>query len=274
MKFIDAHIHLSDPEYDQKVGKIVGDAKRSKVVALVSNSMNLQTSLLNLQLAEEYPDLVYAALGVHPWNVRNLSPNEMQEITDLILQQKENKEKIVAVGEIGLDFQYARSKELQDSQLQIFDEMLRTAEKLSLPAIIHSRGTTPQVMSLLPSYGVKKILLHWFSRPIGLLPQIVDRGYYITEGPPAVYSRGIREIVRRIPLTNLLTETDGPVRFGGPFKGEMTTPSFIPLVVDAIAQLKEKKETEVADQIFQNFTSFFGITGVSDKTHEGTTIGV
>jgi len=271
MKFVDAHIHLSDPEYNQKVGKIVEDAKRSNVVALVSNSMNFQTSLLSLQLAEEYPSLVYAALGIHPWNVRNLSPNEMKDVTNLIFQRKE---KVVAVGEIGLDFQYARSRELQDSQLQIFDEMLRTAEKLSLPVIIHSRGTTSQVMSLLPSYGVKMTLLHWFSRPIELLPQIVDRGYYITEGPPAVYSSGIREIVRRIPLTNLLTETDGPVRFGGPFKGEMTKPSFIPSVVKAIAQIKDMKGTEVANQILKNFANFFGVKGVSDKRNEETTIGV
>lgn len=254
MELGDAHIHLSDPQYDQKVGKIVEDAKRSNVVALVSNSMNLQTSLLSLQLAEEYPNLVYAALGIHPWNVRNLSPNEMKDVTNLIFQRKK---KVVAVGEIGLDFQYARSGELQDQQLQIFDEMLRTAEKLYLPVIIHSRGTTPQIVSLLPSYGVKKILLHWFSRPIGLLSQIVDRGYYITEGPPAVYSRGIRESVRRIPLTNLLTETDGPVGFRGPFKGEMTTPSFIPIVVKAVAQIKNMKETEVADQILKNFANFF-----------------
>jgi len=256
MNFVDAHIHLSDPEYNQKVGKIVEDAKRSNVVALVSNSMNLQTSLLSLQLAEEYPGLVYAALGVHPWNVGNLSPNEMKDVTNLIFQRRE---KVIAVGEIGLDFQYARSRELQDSQLQIFDEMLRTAEKLSLPVIIHSRGTTPQIMSILQSYGVKKTLLHWFSRPVELLPQIVDRGYYITEGPPAVYSSGIREILRRVPLTNLLTETDGPVRFGGPFKGEMTSPSFIPSVVKAIAQIKGMKETEVADRILKNFANFFGV---------------
>jgi len=259
MKFVDAHIHLSDSEYSQKVSKIVEDAKRSNVVALVSNSMNLQTSLLSLRLAEEYPGLVYAALGIHPWNVENLSSSELQDTMKLIFQQKEHKEKMVAVGEIGLDFQYARSEELQSLQLQVFHEMLRIAEKFSLPVIIHSRGTTPRVMGLLPSYGVKKVLLHWFSHPLGLLPQIVDYGYYITEGPPSVYSTGIREIIRRIPLTNLLTETDGPVRFWGPFKGEMTTPSFIPKVVEAIAQLKGKKENDVADQIVQNFTNFFGI---------------
>jgi len=257
MKFVDAHIHLSDPEYDQRVGKIVEDAKRSNVVALVSNSMDLQTSLLSLQLAEEYLGLVYAALGIHPWNARNLSPNETQDVTSLIFQRRE---KVVAVGEIGLDFRYAVSEELRDLQLQVFHEMLRTAEKLSLPVIIHSRETAPEIMSLLPSYNLKKVLLHWLSSKfVGLLPQIVDRGYYITEGPPTAYSRGIKEVIRRIPLANLLTETDGPVRFGGPFKGEMTKPSFIPLVVEAIAQIKGMKETEVADQILKNFANFFGV---------------
>lgn len=268
MKFVDAHIHLSDSEYSQKIDEIVEDAKRSNVVALVSNSMDLETSLLSLQLAEEYPDRVYAALGIHPWNVRNPLLNELQDTVNLIFKHAKNKEKVVAVGEIGLDFQYAKNEELQDLQLQVFHEMLSTAEKLSLPVIIHSRGTASQIISLLPSYGVKKVLFHWFSRPIGLLSQIVDRGYLITEGPPSVFSNGIREIIRRIPLTNLLTETDGPVRFRGPFKGKMTTPSFIPLVVEAIAQLKGKKETEVADQIFENFTNFFGVKSVRDKRYE------
>jgi TatD DNase family protein len=272
MKFVDAHIHLSDPEYGQKVGKIVEDAKRSNIVALVSNSMNLQTSLLSLQLAEEYPSIIYAALGIHPWNVRNLSPNEMKDITNLIFQRKE---KVVAVGEIGLDFRNVESGEFRDLQLQVFHEMLRTAEKLSLPVIIHSRETAPEIISLLSSYGLDKILFHWLSSKFkGLLPQIVDRGYYITEGPPTVYSNGIREIVRRIPLTNLLTETDGPVHFGGPFKGEMTKPSFIPSIVKAIAQIKDMKENEVANQILKNFANFFGVKGVSDKRNEETTIGV
>jgi len=273
MNFVDAHIHLSDGEYSQKVGEIVEGAKRLNVVALVSNSMDLKTSLLSLQLAEKYSDHVYAALGIHPWNVKNLAPNELQDMVNLIFQHEKHREKIVAVGEIGLDSQYEKSGE-QDLQLQVLHEMLSTAEKLSLPVIIHSRGTTSQIMSLLPSYGLKNVLLHWFSRPIGLLSQIVDRGYFITEGPPSVFSKGIREIIRRIPLTNLLTETDGPVRFRGPFKGKMTTPSFIPLVVEAIAQLKGKKETEVADQIFHNFTNFFGVRGARDKRHDEGTFGV
>jgi len=262
MKFVDAHIHLSDPEYNQKVDEILEDARQSNVVALVSNSMNLQTSLLSLQLAEEHSNLVYAALGIHPWNVRHLSPNEVQKTVDLILQHETRSGRVVAVGEIGLDYQYA-SKKPQDSQLEVFHEMLSAAEKKSLPVIIHSRGTTPQILSLLPSYNLRKVLLHWFSRPLTLLSQIAERGYYISEGPPSVYSSHTQEIIKRIPLTNLLTETDGPVSFRGPFEGRVTTPAFLPLVVKAIAQVKAKRETEVADQILENFADFFGISFAS-----------
>jgi TatD DNase family protein len=272
MRFVDAHIHLADSEYTQNVGEIVEDAKRLGVFALVANSMDLESSRQSLRLAEEYPDHVYAALGVHPWNTKQLKPNEVQDTIDLILRNAENRQRVVAVGEIGLDSSYSGSGEPTEAQMQVFHKMLSAAEKTSLPVIIHSRGTTSQIVSLIPSYKIKKVLLHWFSQPHSLVPTIVDRGYYITEGPPAVFSKGIREVIRRIPLTRIMTETDGPVRFRGPFKGKLTTPSFIPAVVEAIAQLKEKEKREVAEQIFQNFVDFFGVEGVRDKRHDEGTI--
>jgi len=272
MRFVDAHIHLADSKYAQNVGEIVEDAKRSNVFALVANSMDLESSRQSLRLAEEYPDHVYAALGIHPWNTKNLGANEIQETIDMIFENGENRQRVVAVGEIGLDSSYSGSGEPTEAQMHVFHKMLSAAEKTSLPIIIHSRGATSQIVSLLPSYSIKKVLLHWFSQPHSLIPTIVDRGYYITEGPPSVFSDGIREVIRRIPLTNLMTETDGPVRFRGPFKGKLTTPSFIPTVVEAIAQLKGKEKTEVADQIFQNFIDFFGVEGVRDKRHDEGTI--
>jgi TatD DNase family protein len=93
-----------------------------------------------------------------------------------------------------------------------------------------------------------------------VLSKVVENGYYITEGPPTVYSNGIREVVRRIPLTNLLTETDGPVRFfKQPFDGEKTTPAFISTVVKAIAEIKKVEVAVVAEQIMKNFVEFFGV---------------
>jgi TatD DNase family protein len=272
MRFADAHIHLADSKYAQNIGEIVEDAKRLNVFALVANSMDLESSRRSLCLAEEHPDHVYAALGIHPWNTKQLNPNEVEDTIDLIFENRENRQRVVAVGEIGLDSSYSGNDEPTEAQMQVFHKMLSAAEKTSLPVIIHSRGTTSQIVSLLPSYKIEKVLLHWFSQPHSLIPTIVDRGYYITEGVPAVFSGGIREVIRRIPLTNLMTETDGPVSFRGPFKGKLTTPSFIPTVVEAIAELKGKEKTVVADQIFQNFVDFFGVEGVRDKRHDEGTI--
>ncbi|MGQ9623811.1 MAG: TatD family hydrolase [Candidatus Bathycorpusculaceae bacterium] len=256
MKFVDAHIHLSDEEYIDKIDNLIADARNSNVVALVSNSMNFETCLSSLKLAERFPETVYAALGIHPWNVSALEESELQKTVKLILEQKQKKA-VIAIGEVGLDYKYT---DVWNKQIMVFNEMLRLAEKLDLPAIIHSRGTTAQIVEMLPSYNVKRILLHWFSNPISVLPKVVENGYYITEGPPAAYSNGIREVVRKIPLENLLTETDGPVRYWKkPFDGKMTTPAFIPTVIKAIAEVKKMSEVDVSERIIKNFEKFFGI---------------
>jgi len=256
MKFVDAHVHLSDKEYAGDIDEIIAEAKDSNVVALVSNSMDYETSVGSLRLAETYPRMVYAALGIHPWNVKALTEDDLQQMLGLISTQKQNKA-LVAIGEIGLDYKYTK---IWDKQLMLFDNMLKLAENLDLPVIIHSRGTTAQIVEMLPSYNLRKVLLHWFSRPVSALTKAVKRGYYITEGAPTAYSNGIRDVVRRTPLTNLLTETDGPVRFyKSPFKGKRTTPAFIPTVVKAIAEVKSMDVEDVATQIIKNFEEFFGV---------------
>jgi TatD DNase family protein len=256
MKFVDAHIHLSDEEYSNNIGEIITEAKSSDVVALVSNSMDLETSVRSLKLAEQYPKMVYAALGVHPWNVNTLTDDELQKTLELISRQRQNKA-LVAIGEIGLDYKYVK---VWEKQLMVFNQMLKLAEKLDLPVIIHSRGTTAQIIEMLPSYNLKKVLLHWFSNPISALSKAVEKGYYITEGLPTTYSNGIREVVKRIPLTNLMTETDGPVRFfKPPFNGKRTTPAFIPTVVKAISEIKKVDLARAAMQIIKNFEEFFAV---------------
>jgi TatD DNase family protein len=259
MKFVDAHIHLSDPEYSSQVTKIIEEAKESNVVALVSSSMDYESCQRNLTLAKENKGLVYAALGIHPWNVTNLTQKELEQILALILQHGAECEKVVAIGEIGLDPQYAKRRETKDRQMQVFQEMLSAAEKLGLPVIVHSRWSAQKILPILTSYHLKGVLFHWFSSPNELIPQMVERGYYISEGPPAVFSDRTKEIVKQIPIANLLTETDGPVSYYGPFEGKLTTPAFIPLVVKAVAEIKNMREEEVAEQILKNFVSFFRI---------------
>jgi TatD DNase family protein len=254
MKLIDAHVHLSDAEYTSHIDELVTDAKNAGVTALVTNSMNLQTCQNDVKLAEKYPDLVYPALGIHPWNVNVIEDKELQETIDFIQKQKGI---VKAIGEIGLDYKY---ETIWEKQTMVFDKMLRLAEKLELPVIIHSRGTTDKIVEILPSYRLKRVLLHWFSHPMSALSKALDNGYFVTEGPPVTYSNGIREVVEKTPITNLLTETDGPVTYWKqPFNGQLTKPSYIRNVVEAVAEIKKMQVEEVAEQIIKNFEVFFNI---------------
>ena len=256
MKLVDAHIHLSDPEYAQHTDEVIADAKNSGVNALVSNATDLGTSVASLELGERNPNLVYTALGIHPWDINVLKDNELDDTLKLI-QDQAQKKTIVAIGEIGLDSKYEKTWE---KQLEVFDKMLQMAEKVKLPVIVHSRGTTERIVDMLPSYKLKNVLLHWFSYPLVALSKAVEHGYCITEGPPTVYSSGIREVIEQVPLTNLLTETDGPVKYyKQPFNGQLTKPSFVRLVVEAVAEIKRMNAEKIADQIATNFENFFNV---------------
>jgi len=205
---------------------------------------------------ERNPSLVYTALGIHPWNINVLKDNELDDTLKLI-QDQAQKKTIVAIGEIGLDSKYEKTWE---KQLEVFDKMLQMAEKVNLPVIVHSRGTTERIVDMLPSYKLKNVLLHWFSYPLAALSKAVEHGYCITEGPPTVYSSGIREVIEQVPLTNLLTETDGPVKYyKQPFNGQLTKPSFVRLVVEAVAEIKRMNAEKIADQIASNFENFFNV---------------
>jgi TatD DNase family protein len=254
MKLIDAHVHLSDTEYAGHIDEVIADAKNAGVVALVTNSMDLATCQNDVKLSQKYPDLVYPALGIHPWNVNVLKENELEETIDFIQKQKNT---IKAIGEIGLDNKY---ETIWEKQTMVFDKMLHLAEQLNLPVIIHSRGTTDKIVEILPSYRVKRVLLHWFSYPMSALIKAIDKGYFITEGPPVTYSPGIREVVEKAPITNLLTETDGPVKYWKkPYSGQLTKPSFIQNVVEAVAEIKKMQVQDVAEQVLENFKVFFDV---------------
>jgi TatD DNase family protein len=253
-RFVDAHVHLSDKEYAECIDEIIQEARMANVVALVSNSVDLETSIKSLELAEKYYGLVYAALGIQPVSVEHMAEEELERTLNLISKQKMNKA-MVAIGEIGLDSNHMNT---WNDQLRVFDEMLHCAERVRLPVIVHSRGTAEQVIDRLPSYNLVRVLLHFFTGPTDALSKAIEHGYYVSEGPAAVYSESIGEVVRKVPLMNLLTETDGPVRFyRPPFKGKRTTPAFIPEVVRAIAKIKEASVKSVAEKIADNFEQFF-----------------
>ncbi|MDR0460517.1 MAG: TatD family hydrolase [Nitrososphaerota archaeon] len=256
MPLVDAHIHLSDPQYGDHLNEVIADAKAFGVSALVTNSVDFRSCQNDIKLAQTYPDLVYPALGIHPWNVNYLKQDELQETIDFILQQNQ-KNRVIAIGEIGLDPTYETRWE---QQVLVFDKMLQLAEQLCLPVIIHSRGTTDKIVDMLQSYNVKHVLLHWFSHTMETLNKAIDLDYFITEGPPTVYSNSIRDIIKQAPITNVLPETDGPVLYRKkPFNGQLTKPSYVKEVLQAVAEIKNLPFCDVVDQIAKNFEIFFNI---------------
>ena len=256
MKFADAHVHLSDDEYSGRISEILMEAKNSDVVAMVANSMNLSSCEKTLELCKQNPGTIFAALGIHPQCVKNLTSDELDQVLFLISAQKGNED-VVAVGEIGLDYKYS---EVWKKQLKVFDTMLHAAEKFPLPVVIHSREAASQVVETLSSYNVKKVLLHWFSGSVKTLNDALDKGCYVSEGPAAVYIDPLRDIIKNVPMEKLLTETDGPVRFyKKPFEGKETTPALIPQVVAAISEIKSINKEKVARQILENFEDFFDL---------------
>jgi TatD DNase family protein len=249
-------VHLSDKDYSHCLDEIVEEARAANVAAMVSNSVDLGTGLRSLELAHKYPGLVFVALGIQPRSVKDLAEKELERTLDLISKQTLNSA-MVAVGEIGLDSSYDSSWE---DQLRVFDEMLHAAEKSRLPVIVHSRRAEVQIVDMLPSYNLKGVLLHFFTGPAKVLSTAVEHGYYFSEGPASAYSERVREVVRKVPLANLLTETDGPVRFYKlPFRGRRTGPAFIPLVVKVIADIRDTDVRTVAERLARNFGRFFAV---------------
>ncbi len=253
-RYVDTHIHLADEAYKGKVDEILREAWEVGVLTVIANSEDFESCIQTLRLAEEYSWRVLPALGIHPWVAPEVGENEAERVVQLIL---DNRGRLAAVGEVGLDSGYTRGdREAWERQLKIFRVMLEAAEQAKLPVIVHSRRSVGEVFAELEAYDLRKVVFHWFSGSLGQLKQILERGYAITVGPSICYSKHVRRLVAETPLEALMAETDGPVKFKGLFE-DGATPSAIPLVVEKIAEVKGLSLEETAAEIFSTCKKFF-----------------
>jgi TatD DNase family protein len=254
LSYVDAHIHLADPAYAQ-VESVLDDAVSNGVAYLLSNGMDYESSLRTVSLSKRY-DKVIAAVGIHPWTVTNATvPLELGAFERLI---EDNRKQVRAIGEIGLDGQYPQDY-AKEQQKETFRFFLTLAERKRLPVVIHSRLAISEVLEILPSFNLVKVLLHWYSGPSDSLPVIKDRGYLISVGPSILYSKRVAEVARQAELSIILTETDGPVSYYGPFKGKTTCPSFVVDVVKKLAEIKNISVEETRETAWTNFRSLISL---------------
>ena len=239
----DAHIHLSDTEYEHDIPLILNCMKRLCIKACCV-SMDYSSSKKTLELGKK-SEYVLPFIGMHPEKAQN----DTESIFKLI---DENNGKISGIGEIGLDSTYTNSDEEFQKQEEVFKTQLSYAEKFGKPVSIHSRKTLDQILEILPSYKIPSVLLHWFDGSKKQLQKAMDLQCYVSFGPVMVYSQDKQVLLSKANKDRILVETDGPVRFSRCFENKTAQIDFIPSIVFCASKVLHMNYDELCNVIEQN----------------------
>ena len=239
----DAHIHLSDTEYENDIPVILNCMKKLRIKACCV-SMDYTSSTKTLELGKQ-SDHILPFIGMHPEKAQD----NTESIFKLIV---ENNEKISGIGEIGLDSTYTNSDEEFQKQEEVFKTQLSYAEKFGKPVSIHSRKTLDKILEILPSYNIPSILLHWFDGSKKQLQKAMDLECYVSFGPVMVYSQDKQVLLSKANKDKILVETDGPVRFSRCFENKTAQIDFIPSIVFCASKVLHMNYDELCNLIEQN----------------------
>jgi TatD DNase family protein len=253
LKVIDTHSHLDELE---SLESALNKAKQDGLVAVIAVGSNHQSNLKVIEIAQNYPGLVYPALGLHPWALGNLDSDGINLTLKLI---EEKVSQIVAIGEIGLDYDKrvikVAPKELQKETLKRALALARTYIK---PVSIHSRYAWKDTFELVKESGIGKAVFHWFTGVSNVLKDILEAGYFISATPATAYHQEHRRAVKETPPDRLLLETDCPVVYGRETKYR-SQPADILRSLKAVAALTGANESAIARQTTHNALEFFSL---------------
>ncbi len=235
---IDTHAHLSSSKYRGDLPAVLKRARMAGVVAIISVGYDMPSSEASVRLADLEED-VFAAVGIHPHDARKLDEEALAKLEELCQHPK-----VVAIGEIGLDFY--RNLSPRKIQEKAFRDQIRLARQLDLPIIVHDRDAHSKVIEILRSEKVSNGVMHCFSGDLNVARQAVAMGLYISFAGPVTYGgKKAAQIVRRIPEDRLLVETDCPYLAPVPHRGKRNEPAYVRFVAERLADLLGKSLEEV-----------------------------
>jgi TatD DNase family protein len=252
---IDSHAHLEMKEFDSDREEVIKRAGNEGVDFIVTVGTNLKLSQKAVALAGQYEN-IYATVGVHPHDVAHTDENTWGSLTELV---HANREIIVAYGEIGLDF--FRNISPEEKQIEAFGRQLELARELNLPVIIHDRDAHEQTLKIVKASGVRRGVFHCFSGDYEMAGKCIDLGFYISIPGVVTFDKAktIQDVVRRLPLSSMLLETDAPYLTPVPHRGKRNEPSFIVNTAKKVAEIKNIPWEEVAQATASNTMNLFGI---------------
>ena len=247
----DAHIHLSDDEFSKDLPFIINCMDKLRIRACCV-SMDLQSSKKTLEVSKK-TNLILPFIGIHP---EKASSNDLESVVNLI---EENSKYISGIGEIGLDKTYVSDEIGFKDQELVFHKMLSLAEKLKKPISIHSRTTLEEILSILPSYSIYGILLHWFAGSKKQLKTVMEREYFVSYGPAMLYAKDKQVLLSETSAERILVETDGPVKFSRCFGFKVGQIAFLPSVVFCAAKVLHTTYDDISNQLEQNCKHYLGV---------------
>jgi len=254
---VDTHAHLDDEQFDTDRGEVLSRARGAGVTAIVNASYHLPSAAAAAALAADH-DWIYAACGIHPHEAGGARPGYQDTLRELAARPK-----VVAIGEIGLD--YYRDLSPREEQRRIFREQLSLARELELPVIIHSRDAHGDVLRILKGDGVGPAggVMHCFSGSWEMAREVLAMGFYISLAGPVTFSNATRlaEVARRLPCDRLLVETDCPYLAPVPYRGRRNEPAYVRLVAQKVAELRGVPFEELAAQTAENAARVFRLPG-------------
>lgn len=254
MRYIDTHAHYNDEVYKDNLEEVLNIVKEANVDKIVNVGYSVEGSKECIELAKKY-DYIYSTIGIHPENV----DDNVDELEQLYNQNKNGK--IVAIGEIGLDYAYVQDN--KEKQISQFIKQIKLSEKLNLPIVIHSRDASLDTYNVIKenvSEGTK-LLFHCFAPTDDLVRLVLERKYFVAFGGNITYPRNIsfKKYIEMIPVEQMVLETDSPYLSPVPFRGKINNSSNLSFVCSKLAEYKNMDEEELSRILYNNSMEFFNL---------------
>lgn len=259
--YFDSHAHLDDERFSLDRDQVIGDMANCGISLILNIGADLKSSQAVVDLSDRY-DFMYAAVGVHPHDCKDMSEEGLEQLRDLT-----QKPKVQAVGEIGLDYYYDHSP--RETQRYWFARQMDLAMEMGKPVVIHCRDAYGDCMDILQRYNISKNggVMHCYSGSVEIAREVLKMGLHISFAGPVTYKNNIKtiEVVKETPMERLLIETDCPYLSPVPLRGQRNDSRNIIYVARKIAEIKDVSEEEIARITKQNGMRLFQISACADE---------
>ncbi|MBQ7564059.1 MAG: TatD family hydrolase [Lachnospiraceae bacterium] len=260
----DTHAHYDDEAFSEDREELIGKLNENGIRYVVNIGTCRETCVQTLRLTEKYP-FFFGAIGFHPSDIAGFNENE-----ERWFREQAKNEKIIAIGEIGLDYYWDKEEEVQEKQREAFVSQLKLARQLKLPVAVHSREAAKDTMDIIKEHGQGLGgVIHCYSYHVQDALAYVEMGYYIGVGGVLTFknARKLREVVEAVPIERIVLETDCPYLAPEPYRGKRNSSLYLPYVVEKLAEIKGLTPSEVEDITFKNAVDMYRISHVMNPVN-------